>query len=114
MVETVKAHGGGQSFVSSTEPGITRGQHYHLGKVERFVVLAGSATIRMRKLFSSEVVDYPVTGDEPCAVEIPTLHTHSIINSGESQLLTLFWSNELFDPQNPDTYGLLLDAGADL
>ena len=114
LVETVKAHGGGQTFVSSTEPGITRGQHYHLGKVERFVVLAGSATIRMRRLFSSQVVDYPVTGDEPCAVEIPTLHTHSIINSGESQLLTLFWSNELFDPENPDTYGLLLDAGADL
>ena len=114
LVETVKSHGGGQSFVSSTVPGITRGQHYHLGKVERFVVLSGSATIRMRKLFSSEVVEYPVTGEEPCAVEIPTLHTHSIINSGESPLLTLFWSNELFDPENPDTYGLLLEGGADL
>ena len=113
LVETVKSHGGGQSFVSSTVPGITRGQHYHLGKVERFVVLSGSATIRMRKLFSSEVVEYLVTGDAPCAVEIPTLHTHSIINSGDSPLLTLFWSNELFDPENPDTYGLLLDEGAD-
>ncbi len=113
LVETVKSHGGGQVFVSSTVPGITRGQHFHLRKVERFVVLQGSATVSMRRLFSSDIQNFLVTGDEPMAVEIPTLYTHLITNTGDDLLLTLFWSNELFDPEAPDTFGLPLEAGAD-
>lgn len=114
LVETVKSKGGGQVFVSSTEPGITRGQHFHLRKVERFVVLQGTAEIKMRRLFETEVTTYPVSGDDPCAVDIPTLHTHSITNVGEDQLITLFWTNELFDPEDSDTYPLLMENGADL
>ena len=113
LIETVKSHGGGQTFVSSTVPGITRGNHYHLRKIERFAVLQGSATIQMRRLFSGDVQTFEVSGADPVAVEIPTLHTHLITNSGNGPLLTLFWANELFDPQAPDTFGLAVHAGSD-
>lgn len=112
FVEIVRSKGGGQTSVSTTVPGITRGNHYHLRKVERFAVVQGSAVIEMRRLFSTEAQSYHVTGDEPVAVEIPTLHTHLITNTGNDQLLTLFWSNELFDPDRPDTYALPVDAAA--
>ena len=104
LVETVKAGSGGQCFVSSTHPGITRGNHYHRYKVERFFVLQGRAEIRLRKLFSDEVIRYEVSGDQPGFVDMPTLHTHSITNIGNDELITLFWADEYFDPQKPDTY----------
>ncbi len=104
LVETVKAGSGGQCFVSSTHPGITRGNHYHRYKVERFFVLQGKAEIRLRKLFSDEVIRYEVSGDQPGFVDMPTLHTHSITNIGESELITLFWADEYYDPAMPDTY----------
>jgi UDP-2-acetamido-2,6-beta-L-arabino-hexul-4-ose reductase len=104
LVETIKVESGGQSFVSWTHPGITRGNHFHRSKYERFLVLHGTAEIRLRKLFDSEVMVFTVTGTEPSAVDIPTLHTHSITNVGETDLLTLFWTNEIFDPANSDTY----------
>ena len=113
LVETVKSKGGGQTFVSSTVPGITRGNHYHLRKLERFAVMQGSATIQMRRLFSDEVQTFQVAGDDPVAIEIPTLHTHLITNSGDGPLLTLFWANELFDPAAPDTYALPVSSGPD-
>ncbi len=113
LVETVKSHGGGQTFVSSTVPGVTRGNHYHLRKIERFAVVQGSATIQMRRLFSDEIQTFHVNGADPVAVEIPTLHTHLITNSGNDPLLTLFWANELFDPEAPDTFGLPVVSGPD-
>ena len=104
LVEAVKAHGGEtQVFYSSTNPGFTRGQHWHRHKVERFLVLSGSGTIRLRKLFSDEVVEFAVSGDEPAIVDMPTFWAHSITNTGDGPMVTLFFADELFDPANPDT-----------
>ena len=104
LVETVKANSGGQCFVSTTRPKITRGNHFHRRKVERFFVLQGKARIKLRKLFTDEVIAFDLDGEAPAFVDIPTLHTHSITNIGNSELITLFWSDEFFDPDNSDTY----------
>lgn len=104
LIELVKTCSGGQSFVSWTKPGISRGHHFHRRKVERFVVVEGTAQIRMRKLFSSDVSFVNVSGEAPMSVDIPTLHTHEITNTGNTLLLTAFWTDEIFEPSNPDTY----------
>ncbi|MCP5396157.1 MAG: SDR family oxidoreductase [Sphingomonadaceae bacterium] len=104
LFEAVKGGGGGQTFLSTTQPGITRGNHFHLDKVERFLVVRGEAVIRIRKVLSDEVWEYRVSGDAPAPVDMPTLHTHSIENAGDTELLTLFWTHDLFDPANPDTF----------
>lgn len=102
--EIIRSHGGpGQSSFSTTVPGISRGDHFHRRKVERFTVLAGSATISLRKLFSDRVYDFAVTGDAPVAVDMPTGWSHKITNTGEDALYTSFWTNDIFDPDNPDT-----------
>jgi len=103
LFEAVKC-GGGQTFMSTTNPGVIRGDHFHLHKVERFLVLQGQATIRIRKIFSDNVWEYQVDGKNPSPVDMPTLHTHSIQNTGKEPLLTLFWTHDLFDPDNPDTF----------
>ncbi|WP_110181056.1 NAD-dependent epimerase/dehydratase family protein [Nocardioides solisilvae] len=104
LVETVRAHGrGGQTFVSTTVPGVTRGEHYHLHKVERFVVLEGEAVIALRRMFTDEVVEIPVSGEHPVAVDMPTMWSHNITNVGSGTLTTLFWTDTLFDPDAPDT-----------
>lgn len=104
LFEAVKSLHGGQCFISTTKPGVTRGNHYHLHKIERFLVLSGDATIRVRKLFSPQIVDFRVSGAKPQYVDMPTLHTHNITNTGSGELVTLFWSHEIFDPEQPDTY----------
>jgi UDP-2-acetamido-2,6-beta-L-arabino-hexul-4-ose reductase len=104
LFEIVKDRNGGQAFLSSTKPGITRGNHYHFTKLERFLVIQGEAVIRVRSLLDDHVEEFHVTGDAPAYVDMPTLHTHSITNVGRGELLTMFWSNEIFDPANPDTY----------
>lgn len=104
LIELVKTGSGGQLFVSWTKPGITRGNHFHRRKVERFVVMEGTATIRMRKLFSSDIISVEVSGDSPVSVDIPTLHTHEITNTGDTLLLTAFWTDEIFDSSKPETY----------
>jgi UDP-2-acetamido-2,6-beta-L-arabino-hexul-4-ose reductase len=104
LFEAAKGGGGGQSFLSWTKPGITRGNHFHLHKVERFLVLQGEAIIRIRRVLHDDVWEYRVDGRSPAAVDMPTLHTHSIENIGAEPLLTLFWTNEVFDPNESDTY----------
>lgn len=104
LFEAVKGGGGGQTFLSSTKPGVTRGDHFHLGKVERFLVVQGEAVIRIRKVLSDRIWEYRVLGSVPAPVDMPTLHTHSIENTGDTELLTLFWTHDLFDPTNPDTF----------
>ncbi|MGO1183381.1 MAG: polysaccharide biosynthesis C-terminal domain-containing protein [Micrococcaceae bacterium] len=102
--EIIRSHGGtGQSSFSITHPGISRGDHFHRRKVERFTVLAGAATISLRKLFTDTIHDFQVTGDEPVSVDMPTGWAHRITNTGESDLYTSFWTNDLFDPHAPDT-----------
>jgi UDP-2-acetamido-2,6-beta-L-arabino-hexul-4-ose reductase len=104
LFEAVKGGGGGQAFLSTTKPGILRGDHFHLNKVERFLVVQGEAIIRMRKVLTDTIYEFRVSGDNPAPVDMPTLHTHSIENVGDTDLLTLFWTHDLFDPQNPDTF----------
>lgn len=104
LFEVVKGGGGGQTFMSTTKPGITRGNHFHLKKVERFLVVQGEALIRIRKVLTDQVWEYHASGDRPAFVDMPTLHTHSIENIGSKPLLTVFWTHELFNPGAPDTY----------
>lgn len=104
LFEAFKGGGGGQTFFSTTKPGVTRGDHFHLNKVERFLVVQGEAIIRIRKVLSDKVWEYRVSGDAPSPVDMPTLHTHSIENVGENELLTLFWTHDHFDLVNPDTF----------
>ncbi len=105
LVEVVKTHGGaGQTFCSTSHPGVTRGDHFHLAKVERFAVLRGAAEINLRRVNHDEVIRFPVSGDAPVVVDMPTMWVHNIVNTGSTELLTLFWTNELFDPSRPDTY----------
>lgn len=105
LFEAVKSAGnGGQTFLSWTEPGMTRGDHFHLNKIERFLVLEGEAAIRIRRVLDDEIWTYKVSGSSPAIVDMPTVHTHSIENTGSKPLLTLFWANEIFDPGVPDTY----------
>lgn len=102
--EIVRSRGGtGQTSFSTTVPGITRGDHYHRRKVERFTVLAGEAEISLRRLFDDRVFTYRISGDEPKSVDMPTFYTHKIQNVGSDTLYTAFWTNDIFDPNNPDT-----------
>ncbi|WKU05074.1 NAD-dependent epimerase/dehydratase family protein [Micromonospora sp. HUAS LYJ1] len=113
LVETVRVHGGGgQTFCSTTRPGVTRGEHFHLAKVERFVVLRGTAEISLRRIGTDEVRRIPVSGDAPALVDMPTMWAHKLVNTGPDELVTLFWTNELYDPARPDTWPEPVDRTA--
>lgn len=103
-VEAVKFLSGGQTAFSTTVPGITRGNHFHTRKVERFAVIQGKASIKLRKYGSDEVVEYLLDGSDPSYVDMSIWFTHNITNIGDTELLTLFWINEFYDPKDPDTY----------
>ncbi|MDX8414104.1 MAG: NAD-dependent epimerase/dehydratase family protein [Mariprofundales bacterium] len=109
LYEAVKGQQGGQCFVSGTHPGVTRGNHYHRRKVERFLVISGDAVIRVRRIFSDQVHAYSVSGREPVCVDMPTFHVHNISNCGSDELITLFWAHEVFDAEQPDTYAELVE-----
>ena len=104
LAELLKLGGHGQIFVSRTRPGVTRGNHYHDSKVEKFVVLEGEAVIRFRRLTTGEIIEYPVCGREMRVVDIPPGWTHSIENVGAAEMVVLFWASEIFDPARPDTF----------
>jgi UDP-2-acetamido-2,6-beta-L-arabino-hexul-4-ose reductase len=104
LTEFVKSERSGQVFISRTKPGITRGNHYHETKSETFLVIEGEALIRMRPTYGTEVLEFPVSGNCLQAVDIPPGHTHSIENIGKSDMITLFWATEIFNPDRPDTF----------
>lgn len=106
LFEWIKSEDFGQIFVSTTKPGITRGNHYHHTKTEKFLVIRGEAEIGFRQIDSDQVITYKVNGSEPTVVDIPTGYTHNITNTGQTELITLFWANEIFDTERPDTYFL--------
>ena len=109
LAEFIKQKSFGQIFVSRTRPGITRGNHYHHTKTEKFLVVEGHGLIRMRAIEGGPVKEYPVTGSEYRVIDIPPGVTHSITNVGAAEMVTLFWSSEMFDPDYPDTYYLPVD-----
>lgn len=110
LAEFVKSDAFGQIFVSRTHPGITRGNHYHHTKTEKFFVVEGEGLIRMRPIEGTEVSEYLVTGSKYQVVDIPPGLTHSITNVGATEMVTLFWSSEVFDPNRTDTYFLPVDV----
>ena len=104
FVEIARAQTSGQFSFSTTVPGITRGNHFHTRKAERFAVIKGKALIELRKIGTQEVISYELDGTEPAYVDMPIWYTHNIKNVGDEELITLFWINEPYDPADPDTY----------
>lgn len=104
LAEFLKAPSFGQMFVSRTAAGVTRGHHFHHTKAEKFLVLEGEAVIRFRHVSGGTVIEYAVRGEDLRVLDIPTGYTHSIQNVGDRDLVTLFWSSEVFDPERPDTF----------
>lgn len=103
FTEILRSADRGQVSVNISKPGITKGNHWHHTKNEKFLVVSGSGLIRFRRYGSDEIIEYHVSGDKLEVVDIPTGYTHSIINEGDTDLVTLMWCNECFDPDKPDT-----------
>jgi UDP-2-acetamido-2,6-beta-L-arabino-hexul-4-ose reductase len=93
----------GQFSVNISKPGITKGNHWHHTKNEKFLVVSGKALIQFRRIGTKEVIDYYVSGDKLEVVDIPPGYTHNIINEGEGDLVTFMWANESYNPEKPDT-----------
>lgn len=106
FTEFIRTPDRGQVSVNISKPGITKGNHWHHTKNEKFLVVSGTGVIRLRKIDSQEVLTYFVSGDKMEVVDIPTGYTHNIENLGASDMVTIMWVNEAFDPEKPDTYFL--------
>lgn len=104
--EFLKSEHSGQIFVSRTQPGVTRGNHFHHTKTEKFFVVEGEGLIRMREIEGKTIREYAVNGREYQVIDIPPGFTHSITNVGRGEMVTLFWASEVFNPDRPDTYYL--------
>ncbi len=105
FTELIKTFDHGQISVNINKPGATKGQHWHNGKWEIFIVVSGHGLIQERKIGSDEVIEFAVTGDKMQAVQMLPGYTHNIINLSETEdLVTVMWANEIFDPEHPDTY----------
>ena len=103
FTEILKSVSNGQVSINISKPGITKGNHWHHTKNEKFIVVSGKGLIQFRKIGTDEVIDYYVSGDKLEVVDIPTGYTHNIINVGETDMVTLMWCNECFNPDKPDT-----------
>lgn len=104
FTEFVRSDDRGQVSVNVAKPGITKGNHWHHTKNEKFLVVSGEALISFRKYGESEVTEYHVTGDEMKVVDIPCGYVHNIANVGKKDLVTVMWANEVFNPNKQDTY----------
>lgn len=104
LFEVMRLAGGGQIFFSTIKPGVIRGNHFHSRKVERFCVVRGEAVIRIRQVGEERVREFRVSGASPEFISVPALCAHQIENVGNEDLLTMFWSNEIFQPGDPDTF----------
>lgn len=104
FIETIKLYSGGQISFSTTKPGITRGNHFHTRKAERFAVIKGKARIQLRRIGTDKVLNFELDGNEPSYVDMPVWYTHNITNIGTNDLYTIFWISEIYDPSDPDTF----------
>ncbi len=105
FTELLKTLNNGQVSINISKPGITKGQHWHHTKWEFFIVVAGKGLIQQRKIDSSEVIEFEVSGDKIEAVHMLPGYTHNIINLSQTEnLVTVMWANESFDPNHPDTF----------
>jgi len=104
FVETVKLHSGGQVSFSTTVPGITRGNHFHTRKAERFAVIKGKARIELRRIGTDKILTFELDGSRPSFVDMPVWYTHNITNMGNEELYTLFWISEHYDEGDADTF----------
>lgn len=104
FVEIARTETSGQFSFSTTVPGITRGNHFHTRKAERFAVIKGKARIQLRKTGTEDVINYDLDGNEPAYVDMPIWYTHNITNTGNEELVTLFWINEPYNSEDADTY----------
>jgi UDP-2-acetamido-2,6-beta-L-arabino-hexul-4-ose reductase len=103
FTEIIRTVGQGQFSVNISHVGITKGNHYHHTKHEKFLVVQGKALIAFRKVGTDKVIEYEVSDKKLEVVNIPTGYTHSITNIGDNELITFMWANEPFDENNPDT-----------
>lgn len=104
LVEVFKIPSVGQIFYSTSKPGVVRGNHYHTRKIEQFCVIEGEAKIRLRSRYTNEIKEYLVSGRNPEIVEMTVNWTHNIQNIGDGEMKLLVWSNEVFNPDDPDTF----------
>ncbi|MGH4052336.1 MAG: NAD-dependent epimerase/dehydratase family protein [Clostridium sp.] len=111
FTEFIRTNGSGQVSINVSKPGITKGNHWHNTKNEKFMVVSGEGLIRFRNINvehinSDEIIEYKVNAEKLEVVDIPIGYTHSITNIGQSDLVTVMWVNECFDPEKPDTFYL--------
>jgi len=104
FTEFIRTPERGQVSVNISKPGITKGNHWHHTKNEKFLVVSGSGVIRFRMVGSDVVIPYEVSGEKLKVVDIPPGYTHDITNTGTTDLVTVMWVNEPYDPDRPDTY----------
>jgi UDP-2-acetamido-2,6-beta-L-arabino-hexul-4-ose reductase len=103
FTECLRSLSGGQVSVNVSKPGVVKGNHWHHTKVEKFLVVSGAGVIKFRRIDMDDVIEYPVSGKKLVVVDIPVGYTHSIENTGKTDMVTLMWSSECFDPAHPDT-----------
>ena len=104
FVETIKLNSGGQVSFSSTVPGVTRGNHFHTRKAERFAIITGRALIEIRRIGTDRIFSFNLDGNNPSFVDMPIWHSHKVTNTGDEDLYIIFWINEHYDANDPDTF----------
>lgn len=109
FTEILKSPDRGQVSVNISKPGVVKGNHWHHTKNEKFVVVSGSGVIRFRRYGENKILEYPVSGERLEVVDIPVGYTHEIVNTGTTDMVTLMWCNECYDPERPDTVAEMVD-----
>lgn len=104
FTEILRTADRGQFSVNISKPGVTKGNHWHNTKTEKFAVVSGKALIQFRRIGERKIVSYHVSGENIEVVDIPPGYTHAIINEGDTDLITFMWCSECFDPECPDTF----------